>query len=93
MTTWNELRNKLNISEEDEALIALERDLIRTLVALREEQGMSQAELASKCGVKQPMIARMEKSIHSPQVDSLLKVLLQLGYTLKIVPLSVQEEI
>jgi len=88
MITWDEVRKDLDISEEEEALIALEKDLIKTLVKLREEQGLSQAELAEKCGVKQPMIARMEKSIHSPQIDSLLKVLMPLGYTLRIVPIS-----
>ena len=65
MTTWDEARNCLNISKENEALIAFEKESICTLVALREEQGVSQAELASKCGVKQPMIVLMEKSIHS----------------------------
>lgn len=92
MKTWEEIRDGLSLTEEDDMLIALEKDLIRTLVMIREEQGISQAELAARCGVKQPLIARMEKSIHSPQVDSILKILLRLGYTLKIVPLSEMEK-
>lgn len=55
--------------------------------AICEEQGLSQAELAKKCNVKQPTIARMEKNAHSPQIDSLLRVLAPLGYTLQIVPM------
>ena len=58
------------------------------MVAIREEQGLSQAELAKKCNVKQPTIARMEKDAHSPQIDSLLRVLAPLGYTLQIVPMK-----
>ena len=88
MTTWKALRKELNITPEDEAIIELEKDLIRSMVKIREEQGLSQKELAEKCNVKQPAIARMEKSAHSPQVDSLLKVLVSMGYTLQIVPMK-----
>ena len=87
MTTWNDFKKELNITEEEKRLIELEEDLIRTLISVRERQGLSQAQLAEKCNMKQPVIARMEKSVHSPQVDSLLRVLVPLGYTLKIVPL------
>jgi predicted transcriptional regulator len=88
MSTWKEVRNGLNITEEEELIINLEKELIKTMVSIREEQGLSQKELAERCNVKQPMIARMEKDVHSPQVDSLLRVLAPLGYTLQIVPLK-----
>lgn len=88
MTTWDEFRKKLNITEDEEKIISIEKELIRTMVEIREEQGLSQAELAKKCNVKQPVIARMEKSVHSPQINSLLKIRAQLGYTLQIVPLK-----
>ena len=88
MTTWDEFRKELNISEEDEKIIAIEKEIIRAMVEIREEQGLSQSELAKKCNIKQPVIARMEKSVHSPQINSLLKILVKLGYTLQIVPLK-----
>ncbi len=88
MSTWKEFRKELNISEEEEKVIEMEKELIRSMVAIREEQGMSQAELARKCNVKQPTIARMEKDAHSPQIDSLLRILAPLGYTLQIVPMK-----
>ena len=47
MSNWKDVRKELNITSEDEYLIELEKDLIRTMVKLREEQGLSQAELAS----------------------------------------------
>lgn len=88
MVTWDNLRKELNLSEEDESVIELEKELIRTLVSVREEKGITQKQLAEMSGLKQPMIARLEKATHSPQVDSLLKVLVPLGYTLQIVPLG-----
>jgi len=86
MKTWDELRGELRLSEEEEKIIQIEKDLIKTMVSIREEQGLSQAELAEMCNLKQPTIARMEKNSHSPQIDSILKVLVPLGYTLQIVP-------
>ena len=88
MTTWKELKNSFSINQEDQNAIALEKDLIRTMVAIREEKGLTQAQLAEMCNVKQPVIARMESSVHSPQIDSLLKILTPLGYTLQIVPIG-----
>lgn len=88
MSTWREFRDNLEITPEEEKVIEFEKDLIRTLVSIREEQGLTQAELARKCNMKQPVIARLETATHSPQIDSLLKVLVPLGYTLKIEPIN-----
>ncbi|MCR5344888.1 MAG: helix-turn-helix domain-containing protein [Lachnospiraceae bacterium] len=88
MQTWDEVRKELELTEEDERIIEIEKNLIEEMVKIREEQGLSQSELAKKCNVKQPSIARMEKNTHSPQVDSLLRVLISMGYTLQIVPIN-----
>ena len=88
MANWKEFREELELTPEEECVIELEKDLIRTMVQIREAQGLSQAELARKCNVEQPVIARMEKDVHSPQVDSLLKILVPLGYRLQIVPID-----
>ena len=88
MVTWDNLRKEFDLSEEDEKIIELEMNLIRTLVSIREEKGITQSQLAELSGVKQPTIARLEKSLHSPQLDSILKVLVPLGYTLQIVPIK-----
>lgn len=86
--TWTEVKSELNLSKEDECVIAWEMELIKTMVKIREEKGMTQAELARLCDVKQPVIARMESGTHSPQIDSLLRILVPLGYTLQITPIS-----
>lgn len=88
MTTWKELKNDLELSQENLNAIELEKDLIRTMIQIREEKGLTQSQLAQMCNVKQPVIARMESSVHSPQIDSLLKILTPLGYTLQIVPMG-----
>ena len=41
-----DVRAELILSEEDEEVIALEKDLIKTLVRIREEQRFSQAQVS-----------------------------------------------
>jgi ribosome-binding protein aMBF1 (putative translation factor) len=86
ITDWTEYRKTLNLTPEDEAEINLETDIIVALAKAREERGMSQKQLAEACGLPQPVIARLEKAAHSPQVNTLIRVLAPLGYTLKVVP-------
>ena len=76
------------VSPEDREQINLEGALIGKMVEAREARGLSQRELAEISGVKQPAIARIESMKSTPQLDTLLKVLVPLGYTLKIVPLK-----
>ncbi|MBS3948515.1 MAG: helix-turn-helix domain-containing protein [Dethiobacter sp.] len=49
--------------------------IIGEIVKARREQGVSQKKLEEMSGVKQPIIARMEKGSTSPQIDTVLKVL------------------
>lgn len=86
MKTWEELKQEIQLSETEKELVKIEEELIDAMVRVRENNNLSQAQLAQLCGVKQSAIARMESDKHSPQVDSMLKILLPLGYTLKIVP-------
>lgn len=88
MTTWKELKKELIIDEETQCAIELEEELLRTLIRIREEKGLTQSQLAAMCNMTQPAVARLESAAHSPKIDSLLKILVPLGYTLKIVPLD-----
>ena len=88
MTTWSEFKKNHPLSTEEELIVKMEEDIICTVSKLREEQQMTQSELAERCNIKQSALARLEKQHHSPRVDSLIKVLAPLGYTLKIVPIS-----
>jgi len=62
--------------------------LVGEIIKARKEKGYSQKKLEELCGVKQPIIARMEKGQTSPQLDTVLKVLSALGKTLAVVPLK-----
>lgn len=75
-------------TDEEREKINFEASLICKMVEARENKGLSQRELAELSGVKQPAIARMESLKSKPQIDTLLKVLVPLGYTLDIVPLK-----
>ena len=89
--SWDEVRPQLFTSDE---IIEsnLRVDLIGELIKARQEQGISQKKLEELSGVKQPIIARMEKGYTSPQVETLLKVLAPLGKTLAIVPINSTEQ-
>lgn len=88
MLRWEDVRAELNITPEDEIKIEFEKELIETMIKIREEQGLTQAQLAEMCDMKQSMIARFEKLTHSPRVNTMIEILTQLGYTLKIVPIE-----
>ena len=85
--TWDELEKEL-FTPEEIAASNLRVSLIGELIRARQEKGISQKKLEELSGVKQPIIARMEKGYTSPQLDTILKVLAPLGKTLAVVPLQ-----
>ena len=86
--TWNEFEKKLNITPEQEEQIRFEMEIIDATIKAREKEELTQRELSKKCGIKQSAIARMEKLKSRPRVDTLMKLLYSMGYTLKVVPLD-----
>ena len=86
---WEDVEREL-FTPEEIAESHLRAAIIGELVKARQEQGISQKQLEEISGVKQPVIARMEKGHTSPQLDTLLKVLAALGKTLAIVPLDTE---
>jgi predicted transcriptional regulator len=84
-TAWKDFRKALNLTPEEEEIINLEKSLISAIVDAREQNGLTQKQLSELCGVKQPVIARLENAVHSPQINSIIKILKPLGYTLAVV--------
>ncbi|MCD8069352.1 MAG: helix-turn-helix domain-containing protein [Lachnospiraceae bacterium] len=72
------------VSPQEREKVKFEADLIKKMVEAREAKGLSQRQLAELSGVKQPAIARIESLKSTPQIDTLLKLLAPLGYTLQI---------
>ncbi|MDR0979205.1 MAG: helix-turn-helix transcriptional regulator [Lachnospiraceae bacterium] len=85
---WEDVRKKLNITLEQEIEIRLEKEIIQAIVAVRKNSNMTQEELSRKTGLKQSVIARLEKSKNSPRIDTTLKILIPMGYTLKVMPVD-----
>ena len=59
-------------------------ELAQRLRDLREEHGLTQAELAKRAQTTQPVIARMESGRVVPRLDLLKKVAVAMGLALKI---------
>lgn len=85
--SWDDVRKEL-FTPEEIAESDLRVAIIGELIKARQEKGISQKKLEELSGVKQPVIARMEKGSTSPQIGTVLKVLAALGKTLTIVPLE-----
>ena len=75
-----------NVSPSQRGKIEFEVELIGKLIEARESKGFTQAQLAEAAGIKQSAVARMESLKATPQIDTLFKVLIPLGYKLAIVP-------
>ena len=85
--SWSDLRKELFTPEEiaaSDIRVAMMVEIVRA----RKERGVSQRKLEELSGVKQPVIARMERGETSPQIDTILKILVPLGKKLAVVPIG-----
>lgn len=80
---WEDARKEL-FTPEEIAASDLRVAIIGELVKARNEKGISQKRLEELSGVKQPVIARMEKGTTSPNLNTVIKLLAPLGKTLYI---------
>jgi Predicted transcriptional regulator with C-terminal CBS domains len=81
--SWEEIRKEI-FTPEEIAESNLRVAIIGELIKARKDLGITQKKLEEMSGVKQPIIARMEKGSTSPNIDTVLKVLASLGKTLYI---------
>ena len=88
LMSWKEFEKDLNLTSEQEAEIQFEMDIIEATIQARKENNLSQRDLSKKSGVAQPIIARLERHSNSPQINTLLKILIPLGYTLRVMPID-----
>lgn len=73
-----------NMGEDELADIDRRTKLPLFFIDLRNKLSLTQKEVAEKCGVKQPMIARLEKGNVNIGINTLNKILAPLGYELTI---------
>lgn len=85
---WNEYKESVKqtdpiakeILEESEA----EATIISAIISQRKALGLSQRNLAVLCEIPQSSVARIESSKTTPRLDTLLKIMKQLGLTLSV---------
>lgn len=91
VNNWDEYKDKIRNSDDEQLKQDLQEmeeltALMATIIRRRQELGWSQRELAKRCGMPQSSIARMETGISFPRVDTLARVLRELGMTLVVQP-------
>jgi len=86
-SSWGEFERS-TFTQEELAASDLRVALISEIINSRQEYGLTQKQLEEISGVRQPIIARLEKGTTDPQLSTLLKVLAPLGKTLAIVPID-----
>lgn len=59
-------------------------DLIGEIVEARHESGLTQAELASRMGTSQSVVARLESARHMPSFDLLTRYVAALGKKIEV---------
>ena len=74
--------------EREKTLQDIEYKFIKDLVNLRHEKGLTQQQMADSANVIRETIARIENMMTSPQVNTLIKILEPIGYTVRIVPID-----
>ncbi len=88
--SWDDFEKEVFTSLEI-AASDLRVAIISELIKAREDKGITQKKLEELSGIKQPMIARIEKGKTVPNTDTLIKMLFPLGKTIAIVPLESSE--
>lgn len=91
--TWKEVRENLKLTKEQEEEIRVEEEIIQAVIKARKEKNLTQQQLSDISGIKQPAIARIENGTNSPMVNTLMKMLYSMGYTLKVVPLEEEKNV
>lgn len=87
-----EKENKKQYIDREKKLMELEYEIIQDFVKTRKNQKMTQAKLAQEANLLRETIARIENLMTSPKLNTLIKLLEPMGYTLKIVKLDKKDE-
>ncbi len=84
---WKDYKKKI-FTEEEINTADEKADLICAIIEARKEKNLSQRDLEAVTGVKQPVIARLERGLTYPRFDTVLRILGALGKTLKVVDIK-----
>ena len=85
-TNWDDLKKEMTaLSKDDWDEIDLKVRIVGEIINARREEHLTQQALEKLCGVRQPMLARIESGDTDPQLGTVLKILRPLGKTLAVV--------
>jgi len=86
--TLKDLENKMieKMGHEEVGMLNIKADLAIKLQQARTAQNLTQAELATRSGLKQSAIARLETQGTAPRIDTVYKVAQALGMEITLVP-------
>lgn len=92
MNTWDDYKEYVKGINADEKKnmekIEAMAAIVGALVQQRNALGLSQRELAARCGMPQSSIARIESCKTVPNLDTLLKIMGTLGLKLRVTMLE-----
>ncbi len=92
MTTWDDYKQEAKAVSEEERKhleeIEMVADIVSAIIQYRDEMGLSQRELAKRCGIPQSSLARIETLKTVPRLDTVIKIMQPLGLKLTAVPQS-----
>ena len=85
---WNDYKLEIKrtdpVGKEIIEEAEIEAAIISDMIKQRSAMGLSQRDLAEMCDIPQSSIARIETGKITPRLDTLLKILKQLGLTLSV---------
>lgn len=93
--TWNSIRDEILSDPEVKAeydAISPEFELARGIITLRESMGLTQREFASRVGIKQSQLARIESGKQTPKLKTLAKLAAVAGYEVEVNLVPVEEK-
>ena len=90
MRTWDDYKNHVRSADPEMAKYIEETEeiteIITAMINQRNAMGLSQRDLAAKCGIPQSSVARIESLKITPKLDTLLKILQQLELKITVTP-------
>ena len=84
---WSDIKGQI-LTPDERKILDLEVQLISELIMARKNKKLTQKDLESISGVKQPVIARAESMDSDPQISTILRILAPLGKTLSVVEIE-----
>lgn len=88
MRTWEDYKNYVKAINEEERhnMEEIEEvsEIVSSIIRRRQELGISQRDLAARCGIPQSSVARIETLKTTPKLDTLIKLMQALNLKLQV---------